>query len=215
MFRNRRFACLFLGMWLGVSASVDLLVSRNSSTVDSFIASPGDVTVSSQIKQAGQKSVRLILHRNASEENAWILEIWEWCQIGIAILFFFLILFGERPPTSALVLVPVMLVIILLERFLLTPHVAALASEVDEMPAMGLVGNPTVAQFRAFQAFYAGCEILKMLLGLGVGARLMIRRTPEHLQREPEWETAAAGNSAHRASSERRTGKRRKTDQNG
>ena len=191
VFRNRRFAGMFPGMWLGVSASVDVLVIQNLSSVDTFIAAPGNLTVSTQVRQAGQDSLRFILRRNAGEENASILEIWQSCQVGIATMFFFLILFGERPPVSALVLVPVMLVIILLQLFLLTPHVASLGAEVDEIPARELLRNPTLSQFQTF------------------------RRTPERPTREQEWEMALAADSANRSQSERCTKKRRKTDQNG
>jgi hypothetical protein len=129
VFRNRRFACLFLGLWLGAAVSVDFLVAQNFSTIDPFISASGSPSVSAQIKQAGQKSIRFILRRNAAEENARIFETWEWSQIGIATVFFSLIMFGERPPVSALVLIPAMFVIVLLQHFILTPQVVSFGRE--------------------------------------------------------------------------------------
>lgn len=211
---------MFLGMWLGAAVLVDVLAARNFATIDSFIPAPGSSAVTARIAKAGRDSIRVILRRNAAEENAAIFEVWEWSQIGIATVFFFLILCGDRPPASALVLVPVMIVILLLQRFVLTPHVVSLGREVDEIPARELTGNPTVAHFWAFHGVYSGCEILKLLLGLAVGARLMIRRTHDRPQREYDREAIGAGESASRlqaahSQSERRTRKRRKTDQDG
>jgi hypothetical protein len=177
---HRRFACLFLGLWLGAAASIDFLVAQNFSTIDPFISAPESQSASSQMKQAGQKSIRFILRRNAAEENARIFKTWEWSQFGIATVLFILILSGEKPPLSALLLIPAMFIIVLLQHFILTPQVVSLGRKVDEIPATQLLGNPTVSRFWTFHGIYSGCEILKLLLGIGVGARLTISQTETH-----------------------------------
>jgi Domain of unknown function (DUF4149) len=186
VFRNRRFACLYLGLWLGAAVAIDFLVAQNFSTIDPFMSAPGNPSVTAQIKQSGQTSIRSILRRNAAEENARIFETWEWCQIGIAALLFILVLFGEKPPISALVLISAMFVIVILQHFILTPQVVSLGREVDEIPIREHLRNPTVDRFWVFHGFYSGSEILKLLLGMGLGARLMIRRTPDRAERESE-----------------------------
>jgi hypothetical protein len=177
---NRRFACLFLGLWLGAAASIDFLVALNFSTIGSFISAPEGPSASAQMNQAGQKAIRLILRRNAAEENARIFKTWEWSQIGIASVFFILILSGEKPPPSALVLIPAMFAIVLIQHFIMTPQIVALGREVDEIPATELLRNPTVTRFWTFHGIYSGCEILKLLLGIGVGARLIISQSETH-----------------------------------
>jgi hypothetical protein len=186
VFRNRRFACLFLGLWLGAAVSVDFLVAENFSTIDPFLTALGSPLVTARIKQAGQQSVRFILRRNAAEENGRIFEVWEWTQIGMATLFFFLVMFGERPPLSALILIAAMFVLILIQHFILTPNVVSLGREVDEIPLTEQLRNPTVDRFWVFHGFYSGFEILKLLLGMGVAARLMIRRTPDLTENKSE-----------------------------
>jgi len=201
-------------MWLGAATLVDLTAIQNFSAVDTFLPAPGSINVAAHVVKAGSNSLRFIMRRNAAEENARIFEAWEWTQIGLAIAFFFLILFGERPPASALVIVPVILIILVLERLVISPNVVGLGRVVDDIPAKELIGNPTVARFWAFQGFYEGCEIVKMLLGLGVGARLMIRRTVEKAQRQTDREMAGIG-GASAVPPERRIRKKRVTDQNG
>jgi hypothetical protein len=188
VFRNRRFGCLFLGLWLGAAVSIDILAAQNFSSIDPFLAAPGSPSVSAQVQREGAGTVRFILRRNAAEENVRIFEAWEWSQIGIATVFFSLILFGERPPISALVLISAMFVIVLLQHFILTPQVVSLGREVDEIPLREQLRNPTVDRFWVFHGFYSGSEIVKLLLGIGVGIRLMIRRKRDS-ERSSQFET--------------------------
>ncbi len=79
-----------------------------------------------------------------------------------------------------------MFVIILVQHFVLTPNVVSLGREVDEIPIREQLRNPTVDRFWVFHGFYSGFEILKLLLGMGVAARLMIRRTPDRAEGKSE-----------------------------
>ncbi len=180
VFGNRRFACLALGMWLGAAGLVDLAVTQNFATVDRFIESPGSAEATAHVNLLGPKAVRYLLRRNAAEENAWIFEIWEWAQMVIAPAFFFLILFGERPPKLVLILVPVMFAIVLVQRFALTPNIVSLGRELEEIPANELYKNPIAGKFWLLHGFYSGFELAKLAIGLGTGFRLMIRRSSDH-----------------------------------
>jgi hypothetical protein len=176
VFRNRRFACAVLGVWLGAAACVDLLIDRNSSAVDRFLADPGSGRAAAQIGEAGPVSVRFILRRNAAEENAWVLNEWEWTQIGFSVGVFILAMAGDRPARSAFVLIPVMLLIVLLQLAFVTPHTASLTREVDEIPVSELLSNTQAGRLEAFSRAFWGGEALKMLLGTGLMWKLMVRR---------------------------------------
>jgi hypothetical protein len=176
VFRNRRFACAVLGVWLGAGVCVDLLINQNLSAVDRFLADPGSAHAAAQISEAGPVSVRFILRRNAAEENAWVLSEWEWIQIGLSVAVFCLAIFGDRPARSAIGLVPAMLLIAVLQVAFVTPHIASLAREVDEIPVGELLSSLPAVRLDAFvKAFWAG-EALKMLLGFGLMWKLMLRR---------------------------------------
>ena len=204
-------------MWLGAAACVDLLVTQNTDTTERFMAAPGSPATVALIKQATPKSIRFLLRRNAEEESAWILENREWTEIAICIVYFLLILFADRPPKSVLVLLPAMLAILVLQRFVFTPQIASLAREVDEIPGKELLRNPIVGRYWAFRGFYAGGEILKLLLGLAVGMRLMTRRVPDRSPaKEPHMERTLAKETTGQDSTEERQRKRRRTtDRNG
>ena len=163
-------------MWLGAGVCVDLLINQNIFSVDRFLSDPGSARATTEISQAGSVSVRFILHRNAAEENAWVLNEWEWIQIGLSVAVFFLAVNGDRPAGSAFGLIPAMLLIILLQLAFVTPHIASLAREVDEIPVGELLSSIPAGRLQAFnQAFWAG-EALKMLLGMGLMWKLMVRR---------------------------------------
>lgn len=203
-------------MWLGAAALVDIAVTQNFSTVDRFIESPGSPEATAHVNLIGPKTVRLILRRNAAEENAWIFEAWEWTQMAIAPAFFFLILFGERPPKLALILIPVMLAIVLIQRFALTPNIVSLGREVEEIPARELYRNPIATKFWVLHGFYSGFEILKLLVGLGTGIRLMVRRKTEHSRvQDRELGTPIEVSTGRSAPTDRRIRKRRAYDSGG
>lgn len=215
VFRNRRFACLILGLWLGATVAVDLLLVQNFDSVDRFLPSPGSNAMAAKIKQAGKPSVRAILRRNASEENEWLSENWEEMQILISVIFFFLVLFGERPPKAALAMIPLMLALVVLQRFMLTPHIASLGREVDEIPGNALLHNPMVERYWNFRGFYLSCEAAKGLLGLGIALRLMVRRTFDKTSaKDQQLERILAREASQdNAFVERRRSSRRASDQ--
>jgi hypothetical protein len=176
VFRNRRFACALLGAWLGACVCVDLLVNQNLSAVDRFLADPGSARAAAQIDGAGSVSVRFMLRRNATEENAWVLTEWEWAQIGLSVAVFFLAILGDQPASSAFRLIPVMLLIVVLQLALVTPHITSLAREVDEIPVGELLSNIQAGRLEAFSWTFWGGEALKTLLGMGLLWNLMVRR---------------------------------------
>lgn len=199
MLRNRRLACLALGIWLGAAVAVDVLVTRNFTTVDRFLADPGSPGAVYRINEAKPQNVRFLLRRSGAEENAWIFENWEWTQISIALAFFLLIFFGERPPKAALGLTLAILLLLLGQRFAITPQVISLGREIADIPAADLVKSPVNSRFWIFHGLYSGTEIVKLLLGLGLGVRLMYRHEDRNrfandysLAMGPE---VAAGNS--------------------
>ncbi len=201
-----------LGFWLGAGVCVDILATQNSAAIDRFMSDPGSPNATTQIRQAGPVSVRFLLARSAAEENAWVFAKWEWAEIGIGIALFFQVMFGERPPHSAVVLIPAMLLIVLVQLSILTPHIASLSTEVDEIPAFELPGNQAMAQFQAFRGIYTGGEILKLALGIGLASRLAIRRETVRSSKDRITDKVGAAWESDRRKSERRSGQRQPSD---
>jgi hypothetical protein len=201
-------------MWLGAVACVDLLINQNYSTIDRFISDPASPGAAAQVRETGPASARFILRRNASEENAWVLNKWEWMQIALALALLLLVMVGERPPVLALFVIPTMLIIVLLQLSLVTPHIATLGREVDEIPASELLSSAAASRLQAFDGTFWGGEALKILCGIVLLWKLMYRR--EH-SRSSDRESVAGTTEAREgaAKSEGRVRRRRTSHSQG
>ena len=182
MIQYRRLAALLLGIWLGASILADIAVTQNFRAVDRFLKTPGNVSTSVALDRAGRDQTRVILRRNAGEENNWIFLNWERVEIALGGSLFLLLLFGDRPQMLSLALCLGMLLIVMAEHFLFDPMITDLGRRVDDLPP----NDPEVGKFWMLHAFYSGLDILKMLVGFGFAARLVVKRSPDkqHLARE-------------------------------
>jgi hypothetical protein len=166
----RRLSALLLGAWLGASIFADLAVTQNFQAVDRFLEAPGNAKTSSQLDEMGRARERVVLRRNAGEENNWIFLNWERLEFAIGGALFLLLLYGDRPGKAMLGVSLLLLGIVAAEHFLLTPRITALGRMVDDLPA-------TAAEYKRFwmlHALYSGLDILKMLIGFGLAASLAV-----------------------------------------
>jgi hypothetical protein len=171
--QHRRLSALLLGAWLGASILADLAVTQNFQAVDRFLDAPGNAKTSAQLNEIGRARARIVLRRNAGEENNWIFLNWERLELAIGGALFLLLLFGDRPPDkSVLAVCLAMLGIVVAEHLLLTPRITGLGRLVDDLPPT----DPAYKTFWLLHGFYSGLDILKMLIGFGLAGRLMVRR---------------------------------------
>ena len=175
MIQYRRLTALLLGAWLGGSILTDVAVTQNFRTVDRFLEAPGNPGTSAQLNAAGRARERVILRRNAAEENNWIFLNWERFEFALGGGLFLLLLFGDRPQILMLALSLIMLAAIAVEHFLLTPGITDLGRVIDDLPTT----DPRYGKFWILHGFYSGLDILKMLVGFGLAARMIIRRKPD------------------------------------
>jgi hypothetical protein len=160
-----RLSILLLGAWLGAGIFTDLAVTQNFRAVDRFLGS-------TQLNAIGRARERLVLRRNAAEENNWIFQNWERLEFAIGGVLLLLLFFGERPVKSMVALSLVLLALVVAEHFLLTPRIIDLGRVVGDLPAT----DPAARTFWMLHGFYGGLDILKILVGLGLAAGLVIRR---------------------------------------
>jgi hypothetical protein len=178
----RRLAALLLGIWLGASILADIAVTQNFRAVDRFLETPGNLSTSAALNRIGRDQTRFILRRNAGEENNWIFLNWERVEIALGGSLFLLLLFGDRPQMLSRALCLGMLAIVVAQHFLLDPTITELGRRVDDLPP----NDPEVRKFWMLHGFYSGSDILKMLVGFGIAARLVAKRRTddEHFARE-------------------------------
>jgi hypothetical protein len=178
----RRLASLLLGAWLGAAILTDIAVTQNFQTVDRFLATPGSVTTSLQLNQIGRAEERVILRRNAGEENNWIFLNWERVELALGGALFVVLLFGSRPNKLMLGFCAAMILIVTVQHFLLAPQIAEIGRGVDDLPP----ADPQVHKFWMLHGFYSGLDILKLLVGFAFAIRLTVRKKidQDHFVRE-------------------------------
>jgi hypothetical protein len=162
-------------MWLGASVFADFAVTRNFATVDRFLTSPGSSGIANEIERIGPDRLRPILRRNAGEENNTIFEDWESAEFGIAAVLIGSLFLGGRPTPSVLSLVGIMLAIVAVQRFYLSPQVTDLGRQIADLSPK----DPLNQRFWTFHGIYSGVEMAKLLLGIATAVYLSIRRKKE------------------------------------
>jgi hypothetical protein len=168
----RRFACLILGAWLGGAAMMSLVATQNFRTVDRILLAP-HVAASQDLKTLGHESARMLFRWEAGEQNRWLFEVWETAQVALALAVFFILLFGSTETKYSLALALMMLVVVILQRFFLTPMMASLGRLIDFVAPT--VRSPERIKFGVLHMGYIGLEIAKVTLGLLLAVKLMMR----------------------------------------
>ncbi len=176
MIQYRRLATLILGAWLGGSVFADFAVIQNFNTVDRFLAAPGSTSASIELGKIGRDRERVLLRRNAGEENNFIFENWERAEFVIGFLLLLVLTFGGRPDGIMLALNLLLFVVISAQHFFLSPQVTDLGRRIADIPPEALAKDPLNAKFWMFHGFYSGAEIVKMVVAAGLAVRICLTR---------------------------------------
>ena len=168
----RRFACLLLGAWLAGILMMSLVATQNFRTVDRLLLEPSP-GAAQELKTIGHEMSRMLLRWEAGEQNRRLFEIWESAQLVMAIAVLFVLLFGSTEGKYALALSLLMLVLVIVERFFLTPMMVALGRLIDFVPAN--VRSPDRVKFQVLHMGYAGLEVFKALIAVSLAGKLLVR----------------------------------------
>jgi hypothetical protein len=188
----RRLAAILLGVWLGAGIFADLAVTQNFQTVDRFLAAPGSIGTSVELNRTGRDHARLILRRNAGEENNFLFQNWERGEIILGIALLATLFFGGRPQKLMLAGALSMLLIVAVQHFFLSPEVTDMGRKLADLPDDAVLTK----RFWMFHGIYSGSEILKLLVGFALAVRLCIRRKSDRDQFAKEFEVQQRSGAA-------------------
>lgn len=169
MTQIQRLALLVIGLWLGAGIFADIAVTRNFNTVEHFLSNPGNASTASEIAAIGREREREVLRRNAAEENNGIFHDWQFAEFAIGAALIGLLAL-DRVPVIDLGIAGVMIAIVVVQAFALSPRIAALGRLLPSMPP----GDPSIANFWTMHGIYSGSEILKLLFGFALSLRLCL-----------------------------------------
>ncbi|MBZ5596637.1 MAG: hypothetical protein LAP39_30725 [Acidobacteriia bacterium] len=170
-----RFAALLAGAWLAGCLFMDMVATQNFRSVDRLLAAPSPQLAERIQSMGGHDAARMILRHQVAEQNRWYFETWEQVQMALGVAVFLVLLRGGGRNRWMLAITLVMIGIVLIMHFSLTPEITRLGRAIDFAPPGATSAER--ARFWKFHGAYSGSELLK--LGLGVAlAVLLVRRGP-------------------------------------
>lgn len=173
---TRRLAALVLGLWLGCGIFMGWVATHNLTSVQQIISHPRK-EFQAEVEQLGQDRVRSLLRFQAGELNRHYFRWWELVQIVVGFGLGLLLLFATNGNRLVMTLVTGMVAIVVVQHLTITPQILELGRGLDFLPP-GEISKERAA-FRNYHGFYSTLELVKLLAGLGLAARLLYS-SPSH-----------------------------------
>jgi hypothetical protein len=171
---QRRFASFFLGLWLGSGLLMAWVAIDSFRSVDRLLQKPS-AAAALQIKKLGPSARALFRHQVAEQNHEWFAR-WEWCQLIGGSAFFFFLLFATRMGKFPLSVVVTMLVVVAVQRFIITPELGALGANLP-LAAPDTASGAHV-KFWLMHSGYITAEVGKFGIGLALAIRLALAGRP-------------------------------------
>jgi len=169
---TRRLACFILGMWLAAGIAVAWLEREDLQTIQDVLSQP-DPAVAERVRALGAHETYLLMGHVAAEQRQRTIRSWEDVQLVLGLGFFFFLLFGTREGKLPLAMALLLVGIVLLERFLLTPEALSLARIASF--AAGASSGEAVRRM-VLSSAHEGFEIAKWMVEATLAAVLVLRR---------------------------------------
>jgi hypothetical protein len=159
------FTCWLLGGWIAGSLFMILVATQNFRSVDRLLAAPAGAAP--QIERMGRDEARTFLRYQVSEQNRWYFETWEKIQLALGLA---LLALTSRQGRLSVALAAAMLVLLLAQRFWITPEIVRIGRLIDFARQA-----PERQTFWMFHGAYSAVELSKLALGFLLSGRLVFR----------------------------------------
>ena len=187
----RRFAALLLGAWLAGCVFMDMVATQNFRSVDRLLAAPPPQIAERIQAMGGHDLARAFLRYQASELNRSYFDNWERAQIALGAVLFLVLLFGSPPNRLMLLLTLLMVSLVLVMHFYLTPEITRLGRAIDFVSPG--TPSPDRTRFWTFHGAYSACELAKFGLGTVLAVLLVRRRRRREVVVGPEGQPITPG----------------------
>jgi hypothetical protein len=158
-------------MWLAGGLVVAWVTAQNLASADRVMAE-SEPAIRLRLKPFGQEAA-VILKFQAAEQNRYLYSKWELYQLFLGAGFFCVMLFASREDKFTLLGMLVMLVLVALQRFLLTPELHVLGRLVDLSP---VAQTPEHNRFWITNIAHIGVEVVKDGLALVLAGQMIFSR---------------------------------------
>jgi hypothetical protein len=189
----RRFACFVLGIWLGGGLLVAWLTSVNLKVADR-LESRAAPTARLELKAMGPHAAALRRYE-AAEENREYYRVWETAQMIGGCAFFALMLFGSRESKTLLCGILLLILLVALERLVISPAVLGQGRLLDFAEPGTNPGEGN--RYWVLLMGYRVAEGVKWLLTAGLAGRLVFSRKGSGRTRDSRRRTEQVGQGAY------------------
>lgn len=165
-------AIAVLGIWIGITLFMWFAAGRSFATVERVLLSqnPQYVRIT---KTLNPTDTRELLRNLASEINRTFFSAYGWVQVVLGIALLILLLRQTPRDIPALAITGAMLAIVLVLALVVTPQIITLGRSIDFVPRNP--PPPEIGRFGMLHGAYTGLDGLKLLAGLGLLVRWIVR----------------------------------------
>jgi len=168
---------------------MDMVATQNFRSVERLLAAPSPQLAERVKAMGGHDAARVLLRHQVAEQNRWYFETWEQVQIAMGVALLSMLLFGMARDGWLLGFTLMMLAIVLVAHFSLTPEITRLGRAIDFVPPG--TSSDDRARFWIFHGAYSASELIK--LGIGVVLAVLLVRQRRGPQAASVNETVDAG----------------------
>lgn len=172
MGRNQMMAITVLGVWIGITLFMWFAAGRSFAIVERVLQSQ-DPQFAKITKPLNPTETRQLLRNLASEINRTFFAAYGWAQLVLGVGLLFLLLRQTPRDTTGLAIAGTMLGIVLILTLIVTPQIIALGRSIDFVPRNP--PPPEMGCFGLLHGAYTGLDGLKLLAGLGMLVRWIVR----------------------------------------
>ena len=172
MGRNQIMATAVLGVWIGITLFMWFAAGKSFSTVDRVLQSqnPQFVKITRPLDPADSRE---LLRNVAAEINRTLFGVYGWAQIVLGAILLFLMLRQTPRDSLAIAITCTMLVFVLILTLVITPEILSVGRSLDFVPRNP--APPELARFGMLHGAYTGLDGIKLLAGLSLLVRWMVR----------------------------------------
>lgn len=192
---TRRLCGLLLGAWLAASIFMTWVATHNLQGVDSLL-NTNSAQAQRHLRDMGHDKARVLMRFQASELNRYYFGTWETFQVVLGIVLVFVLLFATNGNRVMMTLAVGMLAIVVIQKLTVTPPIIELGCGLD-FAADGQMQVERQA-FWNYHNFYSAMELIKLALGVGLAARLILAGSSgRRVRRTKKVETVDDADNGH------------------
>jgi hypothetical protein len=172
MGRNQTMAVAVLGVWIGLNLFMWFAAGKSFATVDKVLRStnPQFARITQPLAPS---DTRELMRHVASEINRTLFRAYNWTQVALGLLLLPLLLRQAPRDVTALALATLMLALVLILTFVVTPQMVTLGRILDFVPRNP--PPPEMGRFGLLHGAYTGLDGLKLLAGVALLVRWFVR----------------------------------------